>query len=465
MWIELAPAPAKPGLGEPGKEPGEIALLQKIAQDGSTQTLLRVSLGQADKIDAETIRRAGGAISRWLDKNDHPEAGIDLDGLQALQVSHPVRALYEGLQLGAFNFDRYKSDKKEKRIARVSLVTSQPDAPIKAELDGLQDLTAAVNLARAWAHEPANVINPVSLAARVQEIAGSAGLKCTILDDKQLTEMGAGAILAVGQGSRTPPRMMILEYPGQASHGQRNPVVLVGKTITFDTGGYSLKDGSGIRGMKYDKSGGMAVLGTLVAASMLKLPHPLVGIIAAAENMVSSESYRPDDIISTLSGKTVEIISTDAEGRLVLADALTYAQRNYHPQALIDLATLTGGVVVALGHVRAGVMSNDPTLSGKLTAAGETTFERVWPLPLDEDYFKPIKGDEADIKNSGGREGAPIFGGIFLKQFVDDAVPWAHVDIAGTATTNEDLPYCPKGATGFGVRLLIEYLQNLDPQG
>jgi leucyl aminopeptidase len=238
-------------------------------------------------------------------------------------------------------------------------------------------------------------------------------------------------------------------------------VVLVGKAITFDTGGYSIKNTEGIVGMKYDKCGGVDVLATLQAVAALQLDIPVVGIISAAENMISGDAYRPDDIITTLSGKTVEIISTDAEGRLVLADALTYAQRTYQPQAIIDLATLTGGVVTALGRVRAGLMSNNDDLASDLFSAGEQTGERLWRLPLDEEYSKAMKGEDADLKNSGGREGHAILGGAFLKAFVADDVPWAHLDIAGVAETNKELPYSPKGATGFGIRLLLQFLENI----
>jgi leucyl aminopeptidase len=216
--------------------------------------------------------------------------------------------------------------------------------------------------------------------------------------------------------------------------------------------------------MKYDKCGGLAVIGALRAAAELQLNIPVVGIIGAAENKISSGSYLPDDIITTLSGLTVEIISTDAEGRMVLADCLTYAQQKFHPRAIIDLATLTGAVVIALGHVRAGLMSNNDNLSQELMEAGDRTYERLWRLPLDEEYVKNIIGDDSDLKNSGGREAGTIAGGTFLRQFVSDDVPWAHLDIAGMADTNKELPYCPKGGTGFGVRLLVNYLQHLNSQ-
>jgi len=217
----------------------------------------------------------------------------------------------------------------------------------------------------------------------------------------------------------------------------------------------------GIQGMKFDKLGGITVLASVLAASVLEIPINVVGIICAAENMISDVAYRPDDIIKTLSGKTVEILSTDAEGRLVLADGLTYAQRNYKPHCIIDFATLTGGIVVALGKIRAGLFSNNSELSDQLYNSGENTFERLWPMPLDDDYFEFIKGDDADLKNSGGREGHPIMGGIFLKQFVESDIPWAHIDIAGAATSSKSENYQPKGANGFGIRLIVDYLNNL----
>jgi leucyl aminopeptidase len=320
----------------------------------------------------------------------------------------------------------------------------------------------AVNLARAWAGEPANVINPVSLAERVQDLAKEVGLKCTVLDDKQLTEMGAGAIVAVGQGSATPSRMIVLEYQPSVKSDAK-PVALVGKAITFDTGGYSIKPTMGMVGMKYDKCGAMAVLGTMVAAAKLNLQTPLVGILAASENMISEIAYRPNDIIKTLSGKTVEIISTDAEGRLVLCDALAYAQKTFDPRAMIDVATLTGGIVTALGSNRAGLFATTDELANALFAAGESTHERLWRMPMDEEYFEMIKSIDADMKNSAGApKASPIIGATFLKQFVDDKTPWAHIDIAGVSDWESEKPYCPAGASGFGVRLLVEYLRGLE---
>jgi leucyl aminopeptidase len=256
--------------------------------------------------------------------------------------------------------------------------------------------------------------------------------------------------------------MIILEYPGRGAKVGTAPVVVVGKAITFDTGGYSLKDTTSIVGMKYDKCGGAAVLGIMSAVAELGLETPVVGMVAAAENMISPEAYRPNDIIRTLSGKTVEIISTDAEGRMVLSDTLTYAQDRFQPRALVDIATLTGGIVVALGSVRAGLFSNDDTLAEDLLRAGERTGEKLWRMPLDDEYFELIRGDDSDFKNSSGKRKAhPVVGGIFLKQYVSESIPWAHLDIAGVDSVTTELPYAPIGATGFGVRVLVDYLAQI----
>lgn len=442
-------APETPAVGQPGAQAGDLL----VTPNGDTGHTVIVSLGKREKVTAELIRKASGALGKWLLDSGANALTVDLTGLDGLEGA-PQAAL-EGLKLGAYRFGRYKQTDKPAPALAIT-VAGADDALIGR----VERLTDAVIFARDLAHEPANVINPVTLAERAQAVAQKYNLSFKVIDDKQLAEMGAGAILAVGKGSRTPPRLIVMEYPGVNADGQQ-PVVLVGKAITFDTGGYSIKSTEGIVGMKYDKCGGVDVLATMQAAAELKIKTPLVGIISAAENMISGESYRPDDIIRTLNGKTVEIISTDAEGRLVLADALTYAQENYNPRAVIDLATLTGGVVVALGRVRAGLLSNNDALAEALFRAGEATGERLWRLPLDEDYSRNMRGDDADLKNSGGREGHCILGGAFLKAFVDDEVPWAHLDIAGVADANKEGPYSPKGATGFGVRLLIHYLEQL----
>ncbi len=447
-------------LGSPGKEAGDIRLVESsTTTDGPWKAL--VSLGPPDKINAETLRKVGAACARWLSKNEISSAAIDPAGLENLPVKDSLTHFMEGLMLGSYRFDKHKSQPSEQKPLMVDILEDQAVKNQQPALNRMEIISEAVNLARTLAHEPPNVINPITLAERARQIADENGLKITVLDENQLAQIGAGALLAVGQGSQTPSRLIVLEYPGDPPQSGERPVALVGKAITFDTGGYSLKDRQGMVGMKYDKSGGADVLAVLQAAAQLKLKVPVIGLVAAAENMVSGNAYRPNDIIKTLSGKTVEIISADAEGRLVLSDALTYAQQHFQPREIIDLATLTGGVVVALGRLRAGILSNNPALTDELMAAGERTHELLWPLPLDDEYFELIKGDDSDFKNSGPREAHPIIGGIFLKQFVSNDIPWAHLDIAGTADTEKDLPYSPKGATGFGVRLLVDYLSRI----
>ena len=451
--ITLKPAPEKPAAGEPGKTAGDVVFIPK--DTGSAA--LTISLGQPFKPTPETFRKAGGGLARWIKQTNPVSLDMDLAGLSAFNVPGALAAFCEGILLGAFEFTHFKSKKEERTPVLISLRTGAL-ADVEATITHADRLTRAVNLAREWAHEPPNVIDPITLAERIQALAPQLGIKCTVLDDTALAEMNAGGILNVGRGSHAPSRLIILEYPGKT---QVRPVALVGKALTFDTGGYSLKGVDNILGMKYDKCGGLAVLGALLAAAALELPTPVVGIIGAAENRISEQSYLPDDIITTLSGKTVEILSTDAEGRMVLADCLTYVQQKFQPSSIVDLATLTGGVVTALGSVRAGMMVNNDALAKQLFDCGERTFERLWQLPLDDEYLQNILGEDGDLKNSGGRQAHPINGGIFLKQFVADEIPWAHLDIAGMGDFAKELPYCPKGGTGFGVRLLIDYLESL----
>lgn len=420
------------------KKAGDMAV---SCTDGHAS--VTVYSGGPDKKDR--WRKLGGKIASWIKAHAPASAGLDCGPADQ-------RELLVGLFLGAYEFSKYKEPVKE---------TPGPLTVVmqKADFDEVKTICDAVNMTREWAHEPASVINPLTLSERAAAFAEKYGMKCTILDDKQLAEMGAGAIVAVGQGSKTPSRMIILEYAGSK---QEKPVVLVGKALTFDSGGYSIKSTTGMPDMKYDKCGAMAVLGILRAAALLKLETPVTGVICAAENMLSEKSYRPDDILHSLSGKTIEVKSTDAEGRLVLADGLTYAQRNLDPRCIIDYATLTGACVVALGHVRAGLMCTDDELFNGLYAAGEKTRERVWRMPLDEEFADRLKSPDADLKNSGGREGGTCTAGMFLKAFVNDGMPWAHMDIAGTAYNMEGSDYFVPGATGFGVRITVDWLKQLE---
>lgn len=452
---------------EAAESPTGVVELRGSKKTGSASEIAASLRLGGDLAIAESLRRAGGTILRWARSNRFESVAIDTATLATARRKTSAQdasaALAEGVLLAQYVFANYKREAASKSALpmQVTIVVAGELAAARRRLAEVETIAAGTNLAREIAHEPPNELTPTSLAARAKKLAREAGLTCTVLTERQLNEMKAGAILAVGQGSDAPPRMIVLSYAPRGASKTARPVALVGKAITFDTGGYSLKDKDGILGMKFDKCGGMAVLGAMWAIGKLKPKVPVIGVIAAAENMISGGAYRPDDIIRTLSGKTVEIVSTDAEGRLVLADALTHAQRKFKPRAIIDLATLTGGVVVSLGTVRAGLMSNDDKLVAALTQAGDRVHERLWRLPLDDEYQSLIESPDADMKNSGGRAAHAVLAATFLKQFVDDDQPWAHLDIAGTATTDKDLPYFGKGATGFGVRLVVEYVRSL----
>jgi leucyl aminopeptidase len=316
-----------------------------------------------------------------------------------------------------------------------------------------QIVAEATCLARDLANAPGNEIYPETLAQAARESAERCGFSATVLDEREIKDLGMGGVIGVSQGSTHPPRFLILEH-GRPS---KRTVVLVGKGVTFDTGGISLKPSANMAEMKMDMSGAAAAIGTFEAVSRLKLPVHLVGLIPAVENMPSGGSIRPGDILRHYNGKTSEVDNTDAEGRLILADALAYADK-YHPAAVIDLATLTGACVVALGHHATGMMGNNSGLMEKLRSAGEKTYERVWELPLFDEYEKQIKSDVADVKNVGGRWAGAITAAWFLKKFIGD-YKWVHLDIAGTAILEESTDYAPKGGSGVGVRLLTEFLR------
>ncbi len=462
LRIVPMPVPDPSNSRQPGKLVGD-KLLITTAEGGQE---LRVSLGLEGKVTLRKIYKAAGAVAKWLYEHQIEKAALKPADLYGLNIEHALRVFCDGLLVGAFRYTEHKSKPKHILQTTVYLLGEGNMEPLQVLARESMATVAGTNFARQIAHEPPNEINPLTLAERARELGAQTGMHVKVLGEEELSEIGANAILSVGLGSKTPSQMIIMEYPGHGEAVGSKPVVVVGKAITFDTGGYSLKDTTNIVGMKFDKCGGAAVLGIMQAVSSLKLPVPVIGIIAAAENMISENAYRPNDIITALSGKTIEIISTDAEGRVVLSDALTYAHTNYTPRAIVDIATLTGGIVVALGKVRAGIMSNDDQLAQSLLAAGERAAERLWRMPLDDEYFDLIEGYDSDFRNSSGvRQAHPVVGGIFLKQFVPDEVPWAHLDIAGLAYTGDSvqiaLPFPPRGATGFGVRLVINYLQDL----
>jgi leucyl aminopeptidase len=431
--------------------------------------ILLIGAGKAGDITEDRLRQAGGSAAKHAEKNKCESIAMALPDWEiklpkGSETGACIRSVVEGVYLSLYRFDLYKNPDKDSQPSLLKEVTilspsKRHTTMIKTSVSEADKLTEGVMTARNLISHPGNTATPTFLAETAKKIAGKGKLTCKVLGIKEMKKLGMGALLGVGQGSVEPSAFIILEYKG----GKKNqaPVALVGKGITFDTGGISLKPGGGMDEMKYDMSGGATVIGTLQAVASLKLPVNVVGLIPTAENMPGGKAIKPGDILTSLSGKTIEVLNTDAEGRLILADALSYADR-FKPKAIIDLATLTGACVVALGHQAAAVIGNDPKLIEKLKASGDKTGERVWELPMYEEFDNAVKSDIADLKNisSPGVGAGTITAAAFLKAFVGDN-PWAHLDIAGMAWSKEEKPYTPKGAAGFGVRLLIDYLKNL----
>ncbi|MGE3624205.1 MAG: leucyl aminopeptidase, partial [Bdellovibrionales bacterium] len=337
-------------------------------------------------------------------------------------------------------------------------VTGPAPAPARTAYARLEKIANGVFFARDLVSEPPNVIYPKTLAEQCNALK-KLGVKVDILDEKQMKRLGMGAILGVAQGSVNPARIVSMTWTGNPSVRDKRPVMFVGKGVTFDTGGISLKPPPGMEDMKWDMAGAGAVIGAMMALAGRKAKANVVGVVGLTENMPSGTAQRPGDIVTTMSGQTVEVLNTDAEGRLVLADAIWYAQEKFNPRCIIDLATLTGAIIVALGHEYAGLFSNDDALSDQLTEAGKLTEEQLWRFPLGKNYDKDIDSPIADMKNMGsGREAGSIAGAQFIQRFIKKGTPWAHLDIAGMAWQNKDKPLCPKGATAFGVRLLDRFV-------
>ncbi|MEE2992999.1 MAG: leucyl aminopeptidase [Gemmatimonadota bacterium] len=424
------------------------------------QRALLIGLGDRDLFSLETARRASGRAAsqafrlgtKALTTGVH---GLDLHGFSPEACA---QATVEGILLGAYRYGRYKTTPEEGApLDRLTVIFNQRSraGSVQNGVEAGRISAAGANLARDLSNAPGNDLPPRKLASKAREMSKSYDLKCKILTRKNITKERMGALLAVSAGSEEPPRFIILEY-GEPSDDY-DTIVFVGKGITFDSGGISLKPGSGMEEMKHDMSGAAAVVGAMRAIGEMKPPLHVVGLIPSSENLPDGKALKPGDIITAYSGKTIEIINTDAEGRLVLADALGYADR-YKPAAVIDLATLTGACVVALGHAASGMMGNNENLMTRVRSAGDASGERVWPLPLWEEYHDEIKSHIADVKNTGGRWGGALTAGAFLEKFVD--YPWVHLDIAGPAYSEKASDYCPQGATGVGARLLIQMIRD-----
>jgi len=413
--------------------------------------LLLVGLGKKDQISAEKIRQAGGRAATYLRSMGVKKAALSTDLLYGLKIS--PAAFVEGALLGLYNYKRYKKDEDKKSLESLTLL-AKSSAELTEGLKRAEAVTKAVCFARDLVNTPANDMTPTEIVRSASSLRSNK-LSVRVLDRAAAKKLGMGSFLAVAKGSKEEPRFIVLDYKGAAGA----PFVLIGKSITFDSGGISLKPSEGMEKMKYDMAGGAAVLGVLKAVSDLRLPVHIVGILPATENLPGGSATKPGDVAKSLSGKTIEIINTDAEGRLVVADAIAYAKR-MKPKAIIDIATLTGACLIALGNEAIAMMGNDRKLLDALKKSGENTYERVWEMPLFEEYKEYLKSDIADIKNIGGRNGGLVTAAYFLYEFAGDT-PWVHLDIAGTAWTEKDKPYTPKGATGIGTRLIFDIIKGL----
>jgi leucyl aminopeptidase len=442
--------------------------------DASARRVLLIGLGPEAGIDADAVRCAAGtAIGTGADRKAK-RVHIVAPSLRRLRVPSVAQALAEGAVLSSYRFERYRGTKTAEKakgaIVESTALLFERGSDLRAARASARTgvvLGESQNLARDLSNEPANALPPAALAREAQKVAKEVGLKVEVLGPTQLERHGMNAILAVGQGSANPPRLVVLEHnaPPKGKQGRRGKsapkrptLCIVGKGVTFDSGGISIKPSAGMDEMKHDMSGAATVVGVMRACALLKVPLHVVGVIGAAENMPSGTAYRPGDVVTAMSGTTIEVLNTDAEGRVVLADALHYARTRFEPQAIIDLATLTGACVIALGKWASGLFGNNERLIERVRRAGETSAERAWPMPLWEGHRKAIRSDIADIKNTGGREAGSSTAAAFLAAFVDDT-PWVHLDIAGTGWTSKVTPYQRKGATGVGVRLLLEMLR------
>jgi leucyl aminopeptidase len=419
---------------------------------------------KGEEAEALRLQNLGGTAARETAREDGPVAlmaeGVGTGPDAAAQIAL-------GARLGAYRFDRYRSENADRprrpgMDAPLRIVTaSAPEARTRWEAEG-EALSEGVYFTRDLITEPANIIYPESFVARTREaFQGIRGVTIEVLDEREMERLGMGAILSVGRGSARPPRMLIVHYRGQGAN--ERPIVLAGKGITFDSGGISLKPGSGMWRMKTDMSGAAAVMGTTLSLARRGAPVNVVAIAALAENMPSGSAARPGDVVRAYNGKTIEIHSTDAEGRMVLADAVSYAERRFNPAAIVDVATLTGSVVGALGADFAGLFSRHDTLADQLSSAGEATGERLWRLPLIPRYAEAVESPIADIRDIGeGAPGAGV-GAHFIGFFVTPTTPWAHLDIAGTAWSTSATPTVPAGAVGMAVRLLDRFVRDFRP--
>ena len=430
-----------------------------VERDGK---VLRVALAGAGDPKAKdrraNLEKAGGALAAKFLTSGESTIALDLTG--AGLSAEDAAAVLLGLRLRAWRWDEYRTTQKdaEKVSLESAVIVGAPDG-IEAAWARESALAEGVEFTKELVTLPANVLYPESFVERCRKALEGTGIEIIVLDDAQMEKLGMGALLGVGQGSERPSRILAMRWNG-GDEGAK-PTLLVGKGVTFDSGGISIKPGAGMEDMKWDMGGAGAVAGTMVALAKRKAKANVVGVCGLVENMPDGKAQRPGDVVKTMSGQTVEVINTDAEGRLVLCDALHWAQNEFDPAAVIDLATLTGAMLIALGNEQAGLFSNDDTLAGNLSTAGATSGDKVWRMPIGPAYDKLIDSPIADMKNVGPREAGSITAAQFLKRFIKDGMPWAHLDIAGMAWSNKPGATYGKGATGYGVRLLDQYVRDV----
>ena len=434
----------------------EFSLLHRPA-GLKARRLLLAGGGKPEKFNSAILRKTAGAALRHLKSKSLRDIAILLD--PGFASAEHVAAAVEGAILGDFEPDLHKSDKKDVKVVdRFTVLVPGGDPALEAARRRGEIIAESQNLTRELVNEPANRMTPSVLAARAREMAAKQNLECEVLDQDRMRQLGMGSLLGVAMGSAEPPAMIVIRYKPAGASAQTAHLGLIGKGVTFDSGGISIKPADGMEKMKYDMAGGAAMIGAMRAIAQLAPSIPVTAVIPAVENMTGSRAQRPGDIVTSLSGKTIEVLNTDAEGRLILADALTYARR-LGCTHMVDAATLTGAIVVALGHIYVGLFATDDGLRNKVMAASEAEGEKMWQMPLDDEYKDYLKSAFADLPNIGGRWGGAITAATFLKEFAD-STPWVHLDIAGTAWLDDAKPHMSKGPSGVGVRTFVNLATN-----
>lgn len=441
---------------------GELLEVLAPAKIQNSRILL-AGVGDPSEITDRDLENLGGSVYKHLAASGEKEAVVMVDDVESAGMEAPERAAHSayGALLRSYRFDKYKTKEKPEKKSKLAKITFMvaPVAKARKLYGSLSKVADGVFLTRDLVSEPANIVYPKTLAQQAKDLA-SLGVKVQVLGEKEMQKLGMGALLGVGQGSVRESQLLVMRWEGAPKAKDKRPIAFVGKGVTFDTGGISIKPAAGMEDMKWDMGGSGVVVGLMKALAGRKAKANVIGVCGLVENMPSGSAQRPGDIVTSMSGQTIEVLNTDAEGRLVLADALWYTQEKFKPRMVIDLATLTGAIIIALGNSHAGVFSNDDDLADALNQAGKAVGEKVWRMPLNDEYDKLIDCDAADMKNIGGRGAGSITAAQFLQRFIQKDVPWAHIDIAGVTWSAKDKPTVPRGATAFGVRLLDRLVAN-----